>query len=97
VFDRSSTPSDSAPSRSGAPAHSRLDDVPEGVAVEVVVVDGEDAISERLAASGIWQGAVIERVATAPFGDPMLFRIHGYRLALRRSEASRICVTECAG
>ncbi|HIE71160.1 MAG TPA: ferrous iron transport protein A, partial [Planctomycetes bacterium] len=26
------------------------------------------------------------------FGGPMLFRIHGYRLALRRSEAARVVV-----
>ena len=70
----------------------RLDAVPRGIQVEVIGVDGDDAISERLAASGIWQGAVLERIASAPFGGPLLYRLHGYRLALRRAEAARVCV-----
>lgn len=65
-------------------------------AVKVVAIDGDDELSRRLAAVGLWPGAVIERIATAPFGGPVLFRIHGYRLALRRSEASRVQVAECA-
>lgn len=60
--------------------------------VKIVAVDGDDAISHRLAASGLWVGAEIERITAAPFGDPMLFRVHGYRLALRRSEAERVQV-----
>jgi Fe2+ transport system protein FeoA len=26
----------------------------------------------------------------APFGDPIAYRLHGYRLALRRREACRV-------
>ena len=70
-----------------------LHTVAAGQEYEVVAVAGEDALSERLAASGLWRGAVIERLASAPFGDPVLFRLHGYRLALRRSEAERVTVT----
>ncbi|MGK0153060.1 MAG: Fe2+ transport system protein FeoA [Neolewinella sp.] len=70
----------------------RLDAVAPGGAFEIVAVDGDDAISERLAASGLWVGAVLEHITSAPFGDPMLFRVHGYRLALRRSEAQRVRV-----
>ena len=79
----------SLPSQS---AEHRLDSAPRGVQVEVVGVDGDDVISERLAASGIWQGAVLERIASAPFGGPLLYRLHGYRLALRRAEAARVRV-----
>ena len=32
----------------------------------------------------------VERVA--PLGDPIQFRLHGYRLALRKSEARRVLV-----
>src|SRR5690606_24670463 len=69
-----------------------LDTIASGVQVEVVSVTGEDALSERLLASGLWPGAVVERIASAPFGDPVLFRLHGYRLALRRAEAARVQV-----
>ncbi|MCB9887712.1 MAG: ferrous iron transport protein A [Planctomycetes bacterium] len=62
---------------------------------EAAVVDsvlGGDALAARLDACGLWPGAPIELLAAAPFGDPLLFSVHGYRLALRRSEAERVCV-----
>lgn len=67
-----------------------------GRPVQVLGVDGDDALSERLTAAGVWPGAVVERIIDAPFGDPMLFRVQGYRLALRRSEAARVRVAPCA-
>ncbi|MFT4839650.1 MAG: glucan 1,3-beta-glucosidase [Planctomycetota bacterium] len=91
----SSAASSSAATSSGqgsACGERRLDAVASGGAFEIVAVDGDDAISERLAASGLWVGAVLEHITSAPFGDPMLFRVHGYRLALRRSEAQRVRV-----
>ena len=60
----------------------------------ILGVDGEDALVQQLEASGLWRGVSIERLATAPFGDPLLFRVHGYRLALRHSEAARVRVRE---
>jgi Fe2+ transport system protein FeoA len=65
--------------------------------VRVVAIEGDDPLSERLAAAGLWPGVVVERLASAPFGGPMLFRVQGYRLALRRSEAARVRVTASAG
>lgn len=58
----------------------------------VAAVLGDDAIAQRLLACGLWPGAEIERIGEAPFGDPLLFRVHGYRLALRLSEAARVQV-----
>lgn len=58
----------------------------------VVEVLGDDALARRLASAGLWPGAELERIARAPFGDPLLFRVHGYRLALRRSEAARVVI-----
>ena len=63
-----------------------------GQRVAVVEVTGGDALAHRLAACGLWHGARIECIGRAPFGDPLLFRLHGYRLALRRSEAERVLV-----
>jgi len=81
-----------------APLGMRLDSIKRGDTVQVVAVDGDDTsgtdpIRERLGACGVWAGAEIECLAAAPFGGPLLFRIHGYRLALRRSEAARVVVT----
>ncbi len=60
----------------------------------VQTIEGDDAVAQRLVASGLWVGAVVERIAHAPFGDPLLFRVHGFRLALRLSEAARVLVVE---
>lgn len=85
----------------------RLDSIKRGDVVRVVAVAGDDSagadsasadpISERLAACGIWAGAEMECLAGAPFGGPLLFRIHGYRLALRRTEAARVVVASHDG
>ena len=63
-----------------------------GRQVEVVEVIGDDVLAHRLGACGLWPGTRIEWIGRAPFGDPLLFRLHGYRLALRRSEAERVMV-----
>ena len=69
-----------------------LDGAAYGQVAVVVAVDGEDAIAKRLASAGLWAGVQVERIGRAPFGDPLLFRLHGYRLALRRDEAARVRV-----
>lgn len=61
-----------------------------GRVYEVLGVAGDDALARRLAAAGVWPGVRIELLTKAPFGDPLLFRLHGYRLALRRAEAARV-------
>ena len=82
---------------SAQPPRRRLDSIANGCRVAVVAVDGDDDLSHRLLCVGMWPGAVLERIAKAPFGGPLLFRLHGYRLALRRSEAERVLVLECDG
>jgi len=63
-----------------------------GRSYRVLGVDGDDALAHRLVACGFWAGAVVERLQRAPFGDPLLFRVHGFRLALRGDEAARVRV-----
>jgi len=60
--------------------------------VRVVGVAGGDDLAARLRASGLWEGAVVELIGKAPFGDPLLFALHGFRIALRRDEAARVSV-----
>ena len=60
------------------------------------LVDGDSAAAggsaaalvDRLQAAGLWPGAEVQCLARAPF----LFRLHGYRLALRRVEARAVTV-----
>jgi ferrous iron transport protein A len=58
----------------------------------VLAIDGDDALAKRLVAAGLWPGVEVERLRHAPFGDPLLFRVHGFRIALRVSEAARVRV-----
>ncbi|MBM4062416.1 MAG: ferrous iron transport protein A [Planctomycetes bacterium] len=67
-----------------------LDEAAPGQWLAVDEVVGEDALAQRLRACGLWPGALVEHVGRAPFGDPLLFKLHGFRLALRRSEAARV-------
>ena len=61
-----------------------------GHRVRVLAVDGADALARRRADLGLWPGTEVEVLTRAPFGDPILFRLRGYRLALRRAEARRV-------
>lgn len=58
----------------------------------MIAVQGADELAQRLVAAGLWPGTSVVRLTAAPFGDPLLFLVHGYRLALRRSEAARVAV-----
>lgn len=69
-----------------------LDSAERDVLYVVVGVDGDDALAQRLDAAGLWPGVRVQKIGKAPFGDPLLFRLHGYRLALRRAEAARVRV-----
>lgn len=66
---------------------------PGACAVVRTIADGTDAeLSASLVAAGLWPGAEVECMGAAPFGDPLRFRLHGYRLALRRSEAAVVLI-----
>ncbi len=69
-----------------------LDRAATGSTVHVVSVQGDDPIARRLVDLGFRPGTVVLVERVAPFGDPVQYRLHGYRLALRRSEARRVIV-----
>ena len=55
-------------------------------------VKGVGALRRRLLDMGVVPGAEIEVVRIAPLGDPVEYRVRGYRLSLRRSEATLVMV-----
>jgi ferrous iron transport protein A len=61
-----------------------------GKRARVVCVNGDDAVAVRLMEMGVIEGVEIELLGRAPLGDPMEFRLPGYRLSLRRREAGRV-------
>lgn len=63
------------------------------VPVTVLRVNGDDLLSRRLTDLGFIPGAVVELEHKSAFSWPRAFRLHGYRLALRRDEAARVEIT----
>jgi ferrous iron transport protein A len=70
-----------------------LDQLRVGQRASVMRVEGEDALVQRLAEMGLFEGEAVEVLGFAPLGDPMEIRLGDYRLSLRRAEAAGITVT----
>ena len=58
----------------------------------VAEIDGQDEIALRLLEMGLTPGTQVTLIGTAPLGDPLEFEIRGYRLSLRRTEATRVTI-----
>jgi ferrous iron transport protein A len=59
--------------------------------VEILDLDQSDT-GQRLNEMGFWPGKSIELLISAPFGDPLAFRIDNSIIALRKAEAQSIRV-----
>ena len=73
-----------------------LDQLPPGSVVRVLRIEGEDGLSRRLSEMGFWPETSVTVLQRAPFGDPTLYHLRGFELALRSGEAARVIV-EAAG
>lgn len=56
----------------------------------IVSVSGPAEIRHRLLEMGLTPGTHVELIRVAPMGDPVEIRVRGYRLSLRKSEASAV-------
>ncbi len=70
----------------------KLSDLRPGNTATVTKVTGSGAVKRRIADMGITPGARIEMIRNAPLGDPIEFKVRGYLLTLRRSEAEDVMV-----
>ena len=75
------------------PAPLSLDQLAAGQSARIDLVEGNDAVVQRLMEMGVLEGEEIEVIGFAPLGDPMEVRLRDYRLSLRRAEAARVKVT----
>lgn len=71
-----------------------LDTVSPGKKARVVSINGDGSIKKRVTEMGVTRGSVLEVERVAPLGDPMDIKVRGYRLSLRKEEASHIVVEE---
>src|SRR5262245_11882202 len=69
-----------------------LDQLQIGQRASITGVEGSDALGQRLLEMGLMEGAEVEVLGFAPFGDPIEVRLRDYRLSLRKREAARVAV-----
>jgi ferrous iron transport protein A len=69
-----------------------LDQLKAGARAIIRDIEGDDSVAVRLLEMGLTEGEEIEVVGFAPFGDPIEFRVRGYRISLRVNEARRLQV-----
>ena len=79
------------------PAAVGLDRLDPGESGVVTAVEAPEPLATRLADLGFCVGTPVRAVRRAPLGDPCLYELRGYRIALRRGEARWIRVRPAAG
>ena len=71
-----------------------LTNLPVGEKAKVVSINGNNAVTKRLMEMGVVPGVSVRVIKSAPFGDPLEIRVRGYHLAMRKSEADAIEVSQ---
>ena len=64
----------------------------QGCRGSVLSVSGDREVRRRLLEMGFCNGACVELVRRAPFGDPIEFRLRGYLLSLRNEQAQNVVI-----
>lgn len=70
-----------------------LDRLRPGDEGRVQAIAAPEPLATRLADLGFCPGTAVRALRRAPLGDPTLYELRGYRIALRRGEAGLIRVT----
>ena len=68
----------------------RLCDLKKGERAEILSVNLPSPLRERLLVMGLTPGSVISFYGKAPFGSPLIFRLRGYAVSLRKENVSEI-------
>jgi ferrous iron transport protein B len=68
----------------------KLSDLKTGDKAVIVKVLGYGGFRKRIVEMGFIEGKIVESILNAPMKDPVKYRIMGYEISLRRSEASQI-------
>jgi ferrous iron transport protein A len=70
----------------------RLVDLRPGESGRVARIGGSPEIRHRLLEMGLTRGTLVGLVRVAPMGDPVELVLRGYRLSIRKSEASSVSI-----
>jgi Fe2+ transport system protein FeoA len=71
-----------------------MNDLTPGDSAVVTEITASGSLRQRFMDLGLFEGARVEMLCSAPLGDPILVRVMGTMLALRRSEAATIGIDE---
>ena len=80
----------SRPTEQETMANHTLDELSPGQRAIVKKIRGTGPIRRRLMDMGMVNGAEVEMLKTAPLGDPIEYKLQGYHLSLRKTEAKNI-------
>ncbi|KAA3611618.1 MAG: ferrous iron transport protein A [Planctomycetota bacterium] len=69
-----------------------LAELPRHARARVLRVQGNGLAADRLRELGFCPGTEVRMERRAPLGDPVVFRLRGTLLCLRRTEARRIAI-----
>ena len=67
-----------------------LDKLVPGESATIIKISGQGPVRRRLVDMGLTSGTLIEMIKVSPLGDPVEYRVRGYHLTLRKSEAKTI-------
>lgn len=70
----------------------RLSDLKPGQSAVVTGLPADENLAIRLREMGLLKGTGITFIRSAPMGDPMEFRLRGFELSIRRSDAAQVMV-----
>lgn len=68
----------------------KLSDLKTGERASIVKVMGHGGFRKRIIEMGFVKGKIVESLQNAPLNDPVKYRVMGYEISLRRSEAALI-------
>jgi ferrous iron transport protein B len=68
----------------------KLSELKTGEKASIVKVMGHGGFRKRIVEMGFVKGKVVQSILNAPLNDPIKYRVMGYEVSLRRSEASLI-------
>ena len=74
--------------------HYPLSRLESGEAGVIAVLSGACCFRQRLMEMGFLPGTPVQKIKSAPLGDPAEYLIRGYRISLRRKEAAKIWCTD---
>lgn len=69
-----------------------LDHLCEGQCARITRLDLRGAMRRRLLDFGMIEGTTVRCLRKSPSGDPVIYRVRGTMLALRRQDSGRIAV-----